>query len=924
MAHLPTGTVTFLFTDIEGSTKLWERSPQAMSKAIARHDEIIQEAIELRGGYVFKTVGDAFCAAFPTALGALEAALAAQRSLWAEEWGEDVAALRVRMALHTGAADERGGDYFGQPVNRVARLLSAGHGGQILLSLPAQELVRDQLPDKTDLRALGERRLKDLTRPERVFQLVAPDLPTEFPPLRTLEGHPNNLPPQPTPLVGRERAVDEVLGRLLAPGVRLLTLTGPGGTGKTRLGLQVAAEVLDEFEDGAFFVPLAAITDPELVPPTIAKALGVRVTGDQPVIEGLKDYLRERELFLLLDNFEQILEAAPVVTELLSAPRLKVLVTSRMALRLYGESEYAVPPLELPDPERLPDLERLTQYEAVRLFIERARAAKADFAITNDNAPAVAEICARLDGLPLAIELAAARIKLLPPRAILNRLSNRLKLLTGGARDLPTRQRTLRGAIEWSYALLEKGERMLFARLAIFVGGCRLEAIEAICDAEGDLPIDVLEGVSSLLDKSLLRQEEGPEDEPRFLMLETIREYALERLEESSEAKALARRHAGFFLALAEEAEPTLEGTQQQAWLERLELEHDNLRAALSWALEADNSEVALRMGAALGEFWYLRGYLDEGRGWLEEALSKPGHASAARARALGRVSWLAFLQGDLDRAEGASREGLELEGVELFRTGGQDRVAAELQRTLGIAVAGRGDYEQAARWFAESLAISRQAGNSRGAAISLFCLGIESRVGGDFEQATELYEEALTLCRESGDPALLASILTHVGYTFVLQGELERATRVSEEAAAMLREQKHRLYLVDALSNLGWAALLRGDPERAKSSFEESIVLCRELGSRTTIIEILEGLACAAGEKGQAERAARLFGVAEALGEAVGYQHESGESALREPYLTAARSRLDGAAWQVAWTKGRAMTFEEAVAYALEDEDHA
>ena len=527
MVAPPSGTVTFLFTDIEGSTRMWEREARAMRSALARHDEILKEAIETNGGFVFKTIGDAFCAAFSNVSDALEAAISAQRALLAEEWDEE-SLIRVRMTLHAGAAEERGGDYFGPPLNRVARLLSVGHGGQTLLSLSAQELVRDQLPVDVELRDLGEHRLKDLARPERVFELLTPDLPADFPPLRTLESRPNNLPMQPTPLVGREREVEDIRGRLLAAEVRLLTLTGPGGTGKTRLALQAAADLLDEFEDGVFFVALATLTDPTLVASTVAQALDVRESGDQTLIEGVKDYLKDKRLLLVLDNFEQVLEAAPLAGELLSAPRLKVLATSRIPLGVYGEHEYAVPPLSVPDPKRLPGLETLSQYEAVRLFIERARAAKADFAVTNENAPAVAEICARLDGLPLAIELAAARVKLLPPSAMLGRLGRRLKLLTGGARDLPERQRTLRGAIEWSHTLLDEGEKTLFARLAIFSGGRTLEAVETVCDAEGDLPVDAFEGVSSLLDKSLLRQEEGPEEEPRFVMLETIHEYERE------------------------------------------------------------------------------------------------------------------------------------------------------------------------------------------------------------------------------------------------------------------------------------------------------------------------------------------------------------------------------------------------------------
>src|SRR5215212_5442446 len=463
MAEPHIGTLTFLFTDVEGSTFLWERNPEAMSKSLLRHDEILSTTIEAYDGYVFKTVGDAFYAAFPTAPKAVSAALDAQRALHHAEW-EETGPLRVRMALHTGAAEERAGDYFGPSLNRVARLLSAGHGGQVLLSLTTEELVRDELPEGVGLRDLGERRLKDLFRPEHIFQITASGLPIEFAPLLTLDARLNDLPAQPSLLVGREREVAQVCEQLRNPAVRLLTLTGPGGTGKTRLGLQAAADLMDEFEGGTFFVPLAPITDPTFVAPTIARALGLTETAEQTLEELLRDYLGERHTLLLLDNFEQVLGAAPLVTELLSAaPNLKVVTTSRILLRLYGEYEFAVPPLEVPDPGRRQSLEQVTQYEAVRLFIERARAAKADFAVTSDNAPEVAEICARLDGLPLAIELAAARIKLLSPRAMLDRLGDRLKLLIGGARNLPERQRTLRGAIEWSYELLDAGEDALRA-----------------------------------------------------------------------------------------------------------------------------------------------------------------------------------------------------------------------------------------------------------------------------------------------------------------------------------------------------------------------------------------------------------------------------------------------------------------------------
>ena len=916
MAAPPGGTVTFLFTDIEGSSRMWEKSPERMRTALARHDRILRSAIEAHWGHVFKTVGDAFCAAFPTAPEALEAALSAQRALLVnEDWGEAGAPL-VRMALHTGSAEERDGDYFGPPLNRVARLLSAGHGGQTLLSLPAQELVRDQLPVGAQLRDLGEHRLKDLARPERVFEILAPDLPAGFPPLRTLESRPNNLPMQPTPLVGREREVEDIRGRLLAPEVRLLTLTGPGGTGKTRLALQAAADLLDEFEDGVFFVALATLTDPTLVASTVAQALDVRESGDQTLIEGVKDYLKDKRLLLVLDNFEQVLEAAPLAGELLSAPRLKVLATSRIPLGVYGEHEYAVPPLAIPDPKRLPGLEALSQYEAVRLFIERARAAKVDFAVTNENAPAVAEICARLDGLPLAIELAAARVKLLPPNAMLGRLGRRLKLLTGGARDLPERQRTLRGAIEWSHTLLDEGEKSLFARMAIFSGGRTLEAVEAVCDAEGDLPVDTFEGVSSLLDKSLVRKEEGPEDEPRFIMLETIHEYAREKLQQSGEAEEIGRAHTEYFLALAEEAEPELTGADQAGWLERLEAEHDNLRAALSWSLEGEDPELGLRLANALSYFWFVRGYWSEGRGWLEEALA--GNAGAlpeARAKALRVLASLAVEQGDFGRGGTSAQEALTL-----YRGLGDQKGVADSLCELGWASLYQGDYEQAEALYEEGLAAARQSNDAWSIAFALNALSALISDRGDYERAEALWEESLALGRKLGDRQRVRAVLINMGYVTAARGDFERAGALLEEGLAMSRESKDLYTNTTALLGLGIVETRRGEHGRAKMLLEEGLVLSRKLGSMVNAAEILETLAEMAGALGDGTRAARQWGAADTLREVTGSPWAPQERRLHEPYLAAVRSGVDETVWRAAWEEGRAMTLEDAIAYALED----
>jgi predicted ATPase/class 3 adenylate cyclase len=556
---LPQGIVTFLYTDIEGSTRLWQEQLHAMPGALARHDALIREAVEGEGGVIFRRMGDAVCAAFSVPAAALTAASAAQQALAAEPW-EEGCALRVRMAVHTGQAEVQEGDYVGHTLNRVARLLSAGHGGQILLSAETVDLAGGALLAGSELLDLGEHRLKDLARPEQIYQLTIPGLPQIFPALVTAGGQATNLPVESTPFIGREHELEAITQLLADPGVRLLTLIGPGGTGKTRLALAAAAARLPFQRDGVFAGFLAPLADAALVPSAIAEALGVKEEGGRDLTDVLSEYLSEKRILLVLDNYEHVLGGSGVVGALLAqCPRLQVLVTSRIPLHLTGEREYGVPPLSLPDLASLPDVGTLTRYDALVFFVDRARAVKADFALTDENAASVVAICRKLDGLPLAIELAAARVKLFPPKSLLPRLEHRLQLLTGGAKDRPTRQQTLRGAIDWSYSLLTDEEKALFARLSVFAGGCNLEATEAVCNSEGEL--DVLEGLTSLVDKSFVRQE--GEEESRFSMLETMREYAEESLEERGEGDTIRAAHASFLLRMVQEAAPELTGPRQ-------------------------------------------------------------------------------------------------------------------------------------------------------------------------------------------------------------------------------------------------------------------------------------------------------------------------------------------------------------------------
>ncbi|HEX2681902.1 MAG TPA: adenylate/guanylate cyclase domain-containing protein, partial [Candidatus Dormibacteraeota bacterium] len=616
---LPTGNVTFLFTDIEGSTRLMQDLGNSYVQAQVDHHRILREAFKTGDGRELRTEGDSFFCVFDSALGACTAAAAAQRRLVANEW-PDGKPIRVRIGMHTGEAPLVGNEYIGLDVHHAARVAASAHGGQVVVSDATRSLVESSLPPDLTLRDLGLHRLKDLARPERLFQLVIEGAPDTFPALRTLDSTPNNLPTQLTSFVGREDQVEE--GNRLLDGTRLLTLTGPGGIGKTRLSLQIAAEVVQRFPDGVYFVPLSVVTDPELVPSVIAQSIGIPVAGNRLPLDVVDEHLRDRRVLLVLDNYEQLLpDGAPVVSHLLrSSPGLKALVSSRAVLRVYGEQELALEPLHMPDLKALPSLAALSQYEAVKLFIERAVAAKHDFQITNDNAPSVAGICERVDGLPLAIELAAARVKLFNPQALLARLETSAAVLGAGSRDLPGRQQTLMGAIAWSYDLLDDSHRRLFSRFSAFARGANLEQAESVCGPESELGVDVLTGLDELADQSLMRRMPDYE-EPRLLMLHVIREYAADRLRDSGEEAAIRDRHAAAYQALAEAAAPHLFGAEQKTWLDRLDLDHDNFRAAFDWSISRGDVARALCLGAAFWRFWQMRGHLREGRTRIESII---------------------------------------------------------------------------------------------------------------------------------------------------------------------------------------------------------------------------------------------------------------------------------------------------------------
>jgi predicted ATPase/class 3 adenylate cyclase len=920
MTELPSGTVTFLLTDVEGSTALWEEAPEATHVALARHDALFDEIVREHHGIHIRPrgEGDSRFAVFTSAPDAVATAIAVQRAFAAEAWPTP-RPITVRIGLHTGEAEVRDGDYYGSTVNRCARLRGIGHGGQILLSEATAALVREGMSSGTRLLDLGLHRLKGLTQPERVSQLLAPDLPSDFPPLASLDARPHNLPTHPTSLLGREQELAEVRG-LFHGGARLVTLTGPGGTGKTRLGLQVAADLLDDFKHGVFLVDLAPISDPTLVGSTIAQALGVRDVGNRPVVDALQEYLRARSVLLLLDNFEQILSAAPVVSDLLAAcPDLKVLVTSREPLRVRGEQEYAVDPLALPD-DRAVTPDAVLGSPAVALFAQRARAIRPDFAVTSLNAAVVAELCRRLDGLPLAIELAAARVRLLSPQLMVGMLERRLQLLAAGARDLPSRQRTLRDTIAWSHDHLDDRERRLFRRLAVFVGGWTIQAAEAVGDPD-DGGLDVFAGLDSLASKSLVRQGTGADPEPRFAMLETIREYALERLEASGEAAEIRRRHARYWLEVAETAQVELIGRDQVAWLARLEADHDNLRTALAWSLaEAHGAEPALRLAGSLYRFWWRRCYLSEGREWLARALARDAlPRGQARARALNGAGVLARIQADY-RAAHASFE----ESLAIARELGDRAGIAQALQNLGSVARHQGQHSSATALFEQSLALWRELGDTWGIAVALWYQAHVAQDLGDYERATRLSEESLALARERGDTWLIAIALQMLGRLARAQRDDERAAALAEEVLAQFRELGDKRGIACALDDLGRVAHARGNDERARTTHEESLALFRDLGDTGGTAMSLEGLAGVAEAMGRTERGARLFGAAEALREAAGQALSPVEYAEHDREVAVARVTMGDEAFAAAWAEGRAMTLEQAVAYALDEQPPA
>ena len=871
MAEMPRGTVAFLFTDVENSSALWERNGDTMMSALARHVLLLREAVSAHGGVLFKTVGDGTQSAFPTAPAALSAALTAQRALLAEPWPDELGPLRACMALHAGEAEPRGGDYLAAPLNRLSRLLGMARGGQILLSEAVEQLAQDGLPPGASLQELGEMRLRDIKRAERVFVLVHPDLPRDIDLPVASDQQTRYFPPSLTPFLGREEQISEIAELVAAPNVHLVTLTGPGGIGKTRLAIQVGERLASSFAGGAVFVDLAPLRDPAQVLPAIATALGLREGNSGSLVNQIHGFLAERETLLILDNFEQLLGSAAVVADLLGGSEVELLVTSRAPLRVQGEHEYLVPTLRLPDHIQRTSAAALATNEAVALFVDRAKAVRPDFELTDAIAPIVAEICARLDGLPLAIELAAARIKVLPPAALLSRLERRLPLLTGGRRDAPERQRTLRDTIAWSYDLLAEDECRLFRSLGVFVGGWTMEAAEAVANPEENL--DVLGGLTSLVEMSLVRLDET-ESEPRFRMLETIREYAVDRLIEANEDAAVRERHAAFYLAFAEAVEPELVRANQVEWLDRLDADGPNITAALSWILDQNRIEEGLRLSVAMRFFWLRRAPLGEGSRWLTAFLERPasGVSPRIRARAVGAAGSFNHFLGHLEEARTLYQDALAL-----FREAEDLIGEARLLRNLASVAIDFGEFDEAESLLTESRAVADRSGNPRSVADVVGLCGTLAFAQGDYEQASARHKESSDRYRVLGDVASL----------------------------------------MDATGDAGYMMALSGDAVGAAKFFAESLSLAVDLEARDRISWALLGAGNLAAEQGDAARAVRLFAAAAAIQQSMQEDLRPSVDVIQERILAEQRQRLGESDFAAAWEEGRALPEERAVAEA-------
>ena len=910
LAAAPTGTVTFLFSDIEGSTQRWETNPEAMKAALLRHEQLLSTAIKKRGGYVFKIIGDAFCAAFPTAPAAVRAALDAQLALSKEDFSS-VDGLRVRMGLHTGYAEERDADYFGPAVNRVSRLMSIGHGGQILLSGVTRELAHGDLPSGAELIDLGSYRLNDLTEPEQVWHLTMKGLPADFPPLRSLDTTPHNLFIQQTSFRGREHDLEEL--KALLSQHALLTLLGPGGIGKTRLSLEAGAQVLDQYPDGVWLVDLAPISDPELVFSAIAKELGMTQVGGRGVDESIERWLKRKKLLLILDNCEHVLDAAANIANAItrSCPEVRVLATSRQALGVSGEQVFRLTSLDVPSEHSHLTAAAAMEFGAIALFVDRARSVDKTFALTDDNVPIVADICRRLDGIPLAIELAAARVKVLSIPKLAQRLNDRFKILTGGSRTALPRQKTLSALIDWSYDLLSPQEQTLFTRAAIFAGGFSFEAATAVCMGAGIDDPDVLDLLSSLTDKSLVVAETGGDLE-RFRLLESTRAYALEKLAAAGERGDLARRHSKYFCDQAQAADARYGTGSTAAWLAGVELELDNYRAALEWAItDGHDPALAGAVAGALERLWFHGGLEAEGRYWIRRA--QAGLNQSAHAQVAARL-WraLALLSDAKPKHECAER------ALALYQSIGDNHGAAWALVYLGHGLCQMGRLEDASEAYARAHASMREPGDEPLVALYLRRQAEILCFRGDMAAGRTMFAKALSKFKALGDEAGTSTVLGNLAEWEFAEGNVAQALTFVGEATEIHARGKNTQYLTVDYQNSAAYRIALGDEAGALKDAREGLRLARQMKETLYTSIALQHFALLVALREEFRSAARLVGYVNAQFKELGYEREPTEKWGYEKLIVALRERLSDTETSKLESEGAAWSEDQAVEEAL------